>query len=701
MKNNSRFGFVRVAIARPEAKIGNCTFNAQSHLAEMKNAQQKGADFLLFPELSITTYSPGVLFQQEVLQQAALDALEKIRVDGAKLFSGVVIVGCPIFLDNGLYNCAVVLQQGRCLGVVPKSFLPNYKEFTEKRWFAESSTARSTEVMLAETMVPFGTDLLFRCDVKISAFAPDGTRSKEWRRKLAFCIDICEDIFNPIPPSTMMYLMGALMGFNLSASNELIGKVDYRRSLVVGQSAKCIGVYAYACAGPLDETSTDTVLSGHCMIAENGSMIAESERFGDGDRLLIADVDIDRLINDRMRTNSFNDTLRHYGLRPSCREVLFELDPVFAPLRDNFDSKMMRYIDAHPFVPSNPETLRARCEEIFNIQVAGLSKRLKHLNFPNVTIGVSGGLDSTHALSVLCKVYDKAGEPRSKIQAYTMPGFGTTKRTKGNAHKLMKALGVTIHEVDIRKMCLLEMQAVGHKPFGIDLTGHTVASLSKAFLTLPDDAQDVIFENVQARMRTLILMNAGFVIGTGDLSELALGWCTFNADHMSMYNPNCSIPKTLVKFLVKWTAENQFTEKSEAIVKATMLDIFATEISPELLPPSADGQIKQKTEDKVGPYELHDFTLYHFCRFGASPAKIVFLAKQAKFDVAYDEATIRKWLMVFVRRFFSQQFKRSTLPDGPKVGSISLSPRAEWLMPSDADPTIWLEWLEAQTLAGC
>ena len=682
MKNNSRFGFVRVATARPEAKIGNCTFNAKSHLSAMKDAQKEGVDVLLFPELSVTTYSLGVLFQQEALQQSALDALETIRVKGAKSFSGLIAVGCPIFLDNALYNCVVFLQEGRYLGVVPKSFIPNYKEFTEKRWFAEAATVRSSEVQLGKEMVPFGSDLVFRANTM---------------HKLLVGAEICEDLWGPIPPSAVQALLGCTLLLNASASNELIGKADYRRSLVVGQSARCIAAYAYACAGPLDETSTDTVLSGHCMIAENGSMIKESQRFGDGDRLTVGDIDIDRLVNDRMRTNSFNDTLRHYGLKPACREVFFNLNPVFAPLRGISNGKMKRYIDAHPFVPSNPETLRARCEEIFNIQVAGLSKRLKHLNYPKVTIGISGGLDSTHALSVLCKVYDKAGEPRSKIQAYTMPGFGTTQRTKGNAYKLMEALGVTIHEVDIREMCLLEMQAVGHKPFGIDLKGLTVASLSEAFLTLPDDAQDLAFENVQARMRTLILMNAGFVIGTGDLSELALGWCTFNADHMSMYNPNASIPKTLVKFLVKWTAENQFTEESEATVRATMLDIFATEISPELLPPGADGQIKQKTEDKVGPYELHDFTLYHLERFGASPEKIIFLAKHAKFHVVYNDAAHRKWLMVFVRRFFSQQFKRSTLPDGPKVGSISLSPRAEWLMPSDADPSIWLEWLEAQS----
>jgi NAD+ synthase (glutamine-hydrolysing) len=684
MKNNSRFGFVRVATAQPAAKIGNCTFNLQEHLLVMADAQKAGVDVLLLYELSITSYSLGVLFQQEVLQQAALDALEKLRIEGAKVFSGLVVVGCPIFVDNGLYNCAVLLQGGRYLGVVPKSFIPNYKEFTEKRWFAEACTARSKEVMLGKVMVPFGTDLLFRANTL---------------RKLVIGVEICEDLWGPIPPSSLQALNGATLLLNLSASNELIGKAEYRRSLVVGQSARCIAAYAYACAGPLDESTTDTVLSGHAMIAENGAILAESKRFGDGDKLLVADVDIDRLTLDRGRTNSFNDTLRNYGLAHDVREVFFTLDPAFATMRNLPDSRLRRYVDAHPFVPSDSATLKARCEEIFNIQVAGLGKRLKHLNFPHVTIGVSGGLDSTHALSVLCKTYDKHGVPRTKIHAYTMPGFGTTGRTKGNAHKLMKALGVTIHEVDIRKLCLIEMQAVGHKPFGIDLKGHTVASLSKAFLTLPDDAQDVTFENVQARMRTLILMNAGFVIGTGDLSELALGWCTFNADHMSMYNPNASVPKTLVKFLVKWTAENQFTEKSETLVKSTMLDIFATEISPELLPPGANGEIKQKTEDKVGPYELHDFTLYHLNRFGASPEKIVFLAKQAKFDLDYDEATICKWLTVFVRRFFSQQFKRSTLPDGPKVGSISLSPRAEWLMPSDADPAVWLEWLEAKAQA--
>jgi len=433
------------------------------------------------------------------------------------------------------------------------------------------------------------------------------------------------------------------------------------------------------------ESTTDVVFGGHCLIAENGTLLAESERFQRDETLLVADIDIDRLRADRLRTNSFGDAQLSLGVQREFVRVPFELGERSAP------AKLARPVEAHPFVPRGEEQLRERCEEIFHTQVAGLAKRLEHIGKPPVAIGISGGLDSTLALLVACKTMDALAVPRERILAFTMPGFGTSSRTRGNAWALMRQLGVTSREVDIRNLCYEEMRALGHRPFGIDPAALTLDEFTNRLRNVPAERrQDLTFENVQARMRTSILMNAGFVVGTGDVSELALGWCTYQGDHMSMYNPNASIPKTLVKFLVGWAANNEFDGEARRI----LLDIVATEISPELLPSAVEGECVQATEQIIGPYELHDFFLFHFLRFGSSPEKVLYLAEQAQFDRAYSPQEIRHWLAVFIRRFFANQFKRSCLPDGPKVGTISLSPRGDWRMPSDAAAAAWLDWVD-------
>src|SRR5262249_10559431 len=567
-----------------------------------------------------------------------------------------------------LFNCAALVHQGNILGLVPKSFIPNYKEFYEGRWFAAAATARSHEISLHRKTVPFGTRYLFEAnDVE----------------GLVIGIEICEDLWVPAPPTSFQSLRGAPVLVNLSASNEVIGKAAYRRQLVGNQSGRCLAAYVYAASG-VWESTTDVVFGGHCLIAENGILLAESSRFQRQQALLTADIDVDRLRAERLRTNSFGDAQLYLGFTREFRRVPFTLE---GPA---LKTQLQRTIDAHPFVPHEKEQLRERCDEIFHTQVAGLARRLEHVGKPRVTIGISGGLDSTLALLVTCKTMDQLGVPRTKVEAFTLPGFGTSARTRANAAALIRKLGVAACEVDIRQLCLDEMRAIGHKPFGIDLKGLTVEELTERLGRLSvEGGQDLGFENVQARMRTSVHMNRGFVVGTSDLSELALGWCTYNADHMSMYNPNCSIPKTLVKFLVRWAAENEFEGEAQRI----LLDVVATEISPELLPAGADGSIVQATEGVIGPYELHDFFLFHFLRYGAPPEKILFLAQQARFDRTYTAEEVRHWLEVFLRRFFANQYKRSCLPDGPKVGSISLSPRGDWRMPSDARATAWLESL--------
>jgi NAD+ synthase (glutamine-hydrolysing) len=662
----NNFGFARVAAATPRLRVADCNYNAERILALMARAEEESVSALVLPELCLTAYTCADLFQQASLQSAALAALSRITAEGMKLFSGLTVVGLPIATDDRLFNCAAVIHGGRVLGFVPKSFIPNYKEFYEGRWFAPAIAARSKGLPFAGQTVPFGTDILFESSAV---------------KGLILGIEICEDLWVPIPPSSFQTLQGATVLVNLSASNEVIAKEAYRRQLVVNQSGRCMAAYIYAASG-VHESTTDVVFGGHSMIAENGVLLAEAERFDRDDSLLIADIDLDRLQADRMRTNSFSDSHLYAVCRRQFVRVSVDL-PVPQLVRP-----IRRIIDPHPFVPQVREELNERCHEIFQAQVAGLAKRLTHISDGSVAIGISGGLDSTLALLVAAKTVDALGLPRSRIKAFTMPGFGTSSRTRTNAHAVMKHLGVSAGEIDIRGLCLEEMRLLKHRPFGIDLEGLTVEQLAERLRRLKtEECEDLVFENVQARMRTNVLMNAGFVIGTSDMSELALGWSTYNGDHMSMYNPNVSIPKTLVKFLVKWVAENEF----EGDTRRVLLDIVATVISPELLPAGDDGSI-QSTESVIGPYELHDFFLYHFIRFGEAPEKILFLAAQVKFDHDYSPSELRRWLGLFIKRFFASQFKRSCIPDGPKVGTVSLSPRGDWRMPSDAESAAWLAW---------
>ncbi len=656
------FGFLRAAAATPELRVADPAFNADRTRELLLAANDRGCALVVFPECGLTGYTCGDLFHHRRLLDAAEAALARL-LDVP--FAGVAVVGLPVAADGMVFNCAAIFQTGKLLGVVPKTHLPNYKEFYDARYFAPAVNAVSDTILLAGQAVPFGTDLLFPCD------------SPEYRG-FVLGVEICEDLWMPVPPSSLQAVAGATVLVNLSASNETIGKAGYRRQLVVGQSGRCVAGYVYASSG-VGESSTDLVFGGHCLIAENGSLLAESKRFQRENTLTVADIDLDRVQRDRFTANSFHDGSR---ARPAYRRTSFHVEGL------GVVGKMERYIDPHPFVPSDPATLNERCEEIFATQVAGLAKRLDHIGKPAVAIGVSGGLDSTLALLVAAKTFDLLGVPREKIRALTMPGFGTTPHTKGNAHALMIALGVRVTEIDIRATCLEQMRQLGHSPFGIDLQAHDVESLTSALRDLPNDNRtDLTFENVQARVRTSLLMNTAFTIGTGDVSELALGWCTYNADHMSMYNPNVSIPKTLVRFLVRWAADHEFADAA----RRTLHSIADTPISPELLPPAADGTIAQATESSVGPYELVDFFLYHFLRWGAEPEKILYLAERATFDRPHTPAELRQWLRVFLTRFFANQFKRSCLPDGPKVGSVSVSPRGDWRMPSDAGARAWLE----------
>ncbi len=664
-------GFLRVAAAVPSLRVADCDYNACQILDLMGQAEKEGVHLLVFPELSLTGYTCADLFHQPVLQRGAVDALERVLREAAEAFSGLAFVGLPLAIDDQVFNCAAVLCRGQLLGIVPKSFIPNYKEFYERRWFAAAATARSWEATLRGKTVPFGTDRLF--------VDPDTPG-------LIIGVEICEDLWVPIPPSANQALAGATVLVNLSASNEVIGKADYRRQLVVGQSGRCLAAYVYTSCG-VGESTTDVVFGGHALIAENGVLLAESQRFSRQPTLTVADVDLDRLRAERVRTNSFGDSALYTAQARPFERVPFRLFDSPRPPRND----LRRRVEGHPFVPQGQEPLRERCEDIFHTQVAGLAKRLEHIGKPPVAIGVSGGLDSTLALLVTCKTFDALAVPHDSIRAFTMPGFGTTIRTRDNARALMRQLGVSPREVDIRQLCLDEMRALGHQPFGVALDGLSVEEFAEKLRHLPGGCrEDLVFENVQARMRTSILMNAGFVIGTGDVSESALGWCTYNGDHMSMYNPNASIPKTLVKFLVDWAARNEF----EGEVRATLLDVVDTLISPELLPTGAEGKTVQATESAIGPYELHDFFLFHFLRYGAPPEKILYLADKARFSREYSAEERSRWLRVFVRRFFANQFKRSCLPDGPKVGSISLSPRGDWRMPSDAAAALWLRWAD-------
>ena len=637
------YGFVKVAAAVPHVQVADCFYNIDKIEDLMREASEKGVQIIAFPELSVTAYTCLDLFAQQTLVNGAEAALIQLINNTADL-DILTIVGVPLRTENRLINAAVVFQKGVIRGVVPKTYLPNYKEFQEQRWFTSATELRESTISIGKEEYPLGSRLLFRSG------------------RLSVGIEICEDLWVPVPPSSLLAMEGANIIFNLSASNELIGKHAYLRSLICQQSARCMAGYVYASSG-FGESSTDLVFAGNGIIAENGNLLAESPRFTMEEQLVISEIDIETLQNDRQVNTSFM-----YGASGLLKEKSQAVD---FQLRTPNGFSLTRPVDPHPFTPSG-DALKERCEEIFHIQVAGLAKRLVHTHAQTAVVGISGGLDSTLALLVTVMTFDALKMPREQIIGLTMPGFGTTDRTYTNACDLIRSLGVTLKEISIKEACLQHFHDIGHDP----------------------SVHDVTYENSQARERTQLLMDIanrknGLVIGTGDLSELALGWATYNGDHMSMYGVNGSIPKTLVKYLVEWVANNKVDNAS----RLTLLDIVDTPISPELIPADENGNIKQKTEDLVGPYELHDFFLYHFLRFGSHPSKIFFLAQNA-FAGIYDKATIKKWLYTFFRRFFQQQFKRSCLPDGPKVGSVSLSPRGDWRMPSDAMSQLWLEEIE-------
>lgn len=651
---------LRITVTSPKVTVADPDANFEEiHKLITANGS---SDIILFPELSITGYTCGDLFSQDKLLRKAIETTLKI----ASLVSNrqLVVVGVPVQVNNNLYNAAAVLHGGEVIGIVPKQYLPNYREFYEARWFTAADGSEPSLIRFGEEEVPFGIDLLFRAG------------------EVVVGVEICEDLWVPIPPSSFQAIAGANVLLNLSASNETVAKSAYRRELVSNQSGRCIAAYAYASSGP-SESTTDLVFGGHCLVAESGTILEESCRFVYESNQLTTDIDIEKITHERRKTTTFNFSK---SLRKPFREVTFIL-------RSDGFKKTVRYVDKEPFVPKDESTLKERCSEIFGIQVSALAKRVAQLpKDSKINIGISGGLDSTLSLLVAVKACDQMGWSRNRIRGITMPGFGTTDKTKNNAIKLMDQLGIDQETIDIRPACLQAFADLGHKPFGIDTAklpneiNHALCDFNKLLLEHATGKQDVVFENVQARLRTFYLMSKGFVLGTGDLSEAAAGWCTYNGDHMSMYNPNCSIPKTLVKFLVKFIAVNEFEPFD---VMQTLLSIVDTTISPELLPVDESGEITQSTEEIIGPYDLQDFFLNNMIRCGFTPEKIQFLAEIA-FKDKYDPATIEKWRKSFYKRFFNNQFKRSCVPDGPKVGSVSLSPRGDWRMPSDASPAAWL-----------
>ena len=635
----NNFGFIKVASAIPVVEIASPAKNAERIIELIIQAEKQNVEVVSFPELCITGYTCADLFSSSALIQKAEEGLGKI-VKATENLKVTSIVGLPVAVGNRLYNCAVVVSSGRIAAVVPKTFRPGYGEFYETRWFASAADSDVSEITLCGQSVPFGNDILVCLG------------------DVTFGIEICEDLWTVVPPSSLQALAGAQIIFNLSASNAIAGKHEYRRHLVTGQSARTISAIVYSSAG-FGESSTDLLFEGCGIIAENGTILAEGERFSSKEQLVVSEIDIERLLHDRRKNTSFMGSASDFGIEKTYREVTLP--------RNIVPFELTRKVDSMPFVPKG-SSLDERCEEIFAIQSEALAVRLANTGIKSAVVGISGGLDSTLALIVTVEAFDRLGIDRKNILGVTMPGFGTTKRTKGNAVSMMESLGVSIKTISIAKACKQHFADIDHNP----------------------EITDVTYENTQARERTQILMDlahkcGGLVVGTGDMSELALGWATYNGDHMSMYGVNAGVPKTLVKHLVGWFADN----KADAKTRKTLWDIIATPISPERLPADDKGNITQKTEDLVGPYELHDFFLYYFLRFGFSPEKIQYLAEKA-FSGSYDKAVIEKWLKTFVRRFFNQQFKRSCMPDGPKVGSVNLSPRGDWRMPSDAS---WKEWI--------
>ena len=670
------FGFIRVAAATPRVKVADVDANVEEICRMAEIAENEQVSILAFPELSVTGYSCGDLFAQELLVSRAEEGVKRLKTF-SRGKSLTLVVGVPVRVRGSLYNCAAVIQNGSLKGIVPKIYLPTYNEFYESRWFSSgcdflsdtlnaygriednakdcSSPAAGAEISYAGHKVNVYPNMLFNVG------------------RATFAIEICEDLWTPIPPSSHHALAGAQIIVNLSASNEVLMKHQYRKQLVSQQSARTISAYVYSSCG-YGESTQDVVYAGSSLIYENGSLMAENKRFSLESGMICADIDIDKLSVLRQKESTF------HSVAPDGTGDGLDARRYFAVASGDgaatdFEKCLRRHIDPHPFVPGNADERDERCREITDIQVIGLATRLAHIHSQTAVIGISGGLDSTLALIVTVLAFDKLGWDRKRIIGITMPGLGTTTRTHSNASDLMAELGVTSLEIPIGKAVAQHFSDIGQNP----------------------EVQDVTYENSQARERTQILMDVankenGIVVGTGDLSELALGWATYNGDHMSMYAVNASIPKTLVRYLVGWAAENHFESEvsdRKRSVREILMDIIDTPVSPELKPADSEGNITQKTEDLVGPYELHDFFLYHIFRFGARPSKVYFLARKA-FDGVYDDATILKWLNTFIRRFFAQQFKRSCLPDCPKVGSVSLSPRGDWRMPSDAWRTIFL-----------
>ena len=638
-----KYGLIKVAAAVPAVKVADIDYNVKEIERLIALAEGQGVEVICFPELCMTGYSCQDLFKEQLLLMKAEEGLIDL-MDFTRKLDVISVIGMPVQVDGLLLNCAVVLQGGTILGVVPKTYLPNYNEFYEKRWFASAQDLNPTTIYLA------GSQVCMSAEPKLFNTG-DGVK---------FGVEICEDVWAPIPPSNNLTMAGADIILNCSASDELIGKHAYLRSLLAQQSARTMSGYVYSSCG-FGESTQDVVYGGNAMIFENGLLLAEGERFSLQPQMQIAQIDVERLRTERHTNSTFINAQRNaHAQIIDAKDVMGE-----------HPFELIRKIDAHPFIPADDE-MATTCEEILNIQTAGLAKRLLHTNCQHVVVGISGGLDSTLALLVCVRTFDRMGLDRKGIVGVTMPGFGTTDRTHDNAATLMQTLGISQMEIPIAKAVTQHFQDIGH-----DANIH-----------------DATYENSQARERTQILMDlanklSALVVGTGDLSELALGWATYNGDHMSMYGVNAGIPKTLIQYIIRYlSAQTAFSAQ-----KDTLTDIIDTPISPELTPADKDGKIQQKTEDLVGPYELHDFFLYYFMRFGFRPAKIFLMAQHA-FGDAYGKETIKKWLTTFCRRFFSQQFKRSCLPDGPKVGSISLSPRGDWRMPSDACSTLWLKECE-------
>ena len=638
-------GFIRVTAAMPRVHVAAPARNAREIVELCSQAASQQSSVVVFPELCVTGYTCADLFAQNRLLDDAEQAVEYIAAQTARM-DAMVVIGTPIRYAGRLYNCAVALRGGKIIGIVPKSFMAGNGEFYEPRWFAPAHVIPGGSARISyagQDGIQLDVKQLFRIGNALAA------------------IEICQDLWVPVPPCSQAAIAGAQLILNLSASNDYLFKHEYRKRLVEATSSRLYAAYVY-CSCAEGESTTDLVWAGSSLICENGAMLAEAERFARGSRMISADVDIERLDTLRGKEHSFGF---------DAPAAAYTVQDAGAAARTDFETSLLRAIEPHPFVPQgNPDELDIRCREILSAQVAGLTTRLEHIRCKKAVIGVSGGLDSTLALLVTALAFDTLGIPRENIIGVTMPGFGTTHRTHDNSVDLMHELGTTVREISIVPAVRQHFSDIGQD----------------------ESVHDLTYENSQARERTQLIMDiagkeGGIVIGTGDLSELALGWCTYNGDHMSMYGVNASVPKTLVRTLVRWAADNRFDSTGD--IHRTLLDIIDTPISPELLPASADGTIAQKTEDTVGPYELHDFFLYHFFRFGTAPEKLLFLARKA-FKGVYDDATLSKWLDNFMHRFFSQQFKRSCLPDGPKVGSVSLSPRGDWRMPSDIETAMTL-----------